>query len=143
MHVTRIMFAAALALTAGAAGCGSDDDGGTSAPGTVEATLRDFKIELSKTTVPAGEVTFALDNKGPSVHEFVVFKTDLAADALPTDDTGDVAESDTFAPVDEVEDIGLGNDEKLTVDLTAGSYVVICNIPAHYRQGMHAAFTVS
>jgi len=77
------------------------------------------------------------------VHEFVVFKTDLAADALPTDDTGDVAESDTFAPVDEVEDIGLGNDEKLTVDLTAGSYVVICNIPAHYRQGMHAAFTVS
>lgn len=129
------------ALSIGLAGCGGSDT--TGAPdGAIKATLTDFAIELSASTAPPGSVTFALDNKGPSVHEFVVFKTDLAPDALPTDDNGDVAESDTFAPVDEVEDIGLGTGESLTVDLAAGNYALICNIAAHYRQGMHTAFTV-
>jgi len=29
------------------------------------------------------------------------------------------------------------------VTLDAGSYVLICNLPGHYRQGMHSSFTVS
>jgi uncharacterized cupredoxin-like copper-binding protein len=111
--------------------------------GTIDVTLSDFKIELSDTSSPAGEVTFEVHNKGPSVHEFVVFKTDLEPDALPTDDAGDVAESDEFAPVDEIEDIAKGASPTLTVDLAAGSYVLICNVPAHYRQGMRTSFTVS
>jgi uncharacterized cupredoxin-like copper-binding protein len=130
-----------IAVMIGLAGCGDDDDG--SAVGTIDVTLSDFKIELSDTSSPAGEVTFEVHNKGPSVHEFVVFKTDLEPDALPTDDAGDVAESDEFAPVDEIEDIAKGASPTLTVDLAAGSYVLICNVPAHYRQGMRTSFTVS
>lgn len=126
----------------GVAACGGDDDDDTSA-GAVDATLSDFKIELSTTSAPAGEVTFEVQNDGPSVHEFVVFKTDLAPDALPTDDSGDVAESDEFAPVDEIEDIADGANPKLTVNLEAGDYVIICNVAAHYRQGMRTSFTVS
>lgn len=125
----------------GVVACGGDDDD-TSA-GAVDATLSDFKIELSTTSAPAGEVTFEVKNDGPSVHEFVVFKTDLAPDALPTDDSGDVAESDEFAPVDEIEDIADGANPKLTVNLEAGDYVIICNVAAHYRQGMRTSFTVS
>jgi len=143
MHMTRLAIVAITALATVVVGCGSDDDTGATAPGTIKVTERDFKIELSSSTAPAGTVTFDVENKGPSVHEFVVFKTDLAPDALPTDDSGDVAESDTFAPVDELEDIGLEDSPKLAVELAAGSYVVICNIPAHYRQGMREAFTVS
>jgi uncharacterized cupredoxin-like copper-binding protein len=130
-----------IAVMIGLAGCGDDDDG--SSVGTIDVTLSDFKIELSDTSSPAGEVTFEVHNKGPSVHEFVVFKTDLEPDALPTDDAGDVAESDEFAPVDEIEDIAKGASPTLTVDLAAGSYVLICNVPAHYRQGMRTSFTVS
>jgi uncharacterized cupredoxin-like copper-binding protein len=29
------------------------------------------------------------------------------------------------------------------VNLDAGSYVFICNLPGHYQQGMHASFTAS
>jgi uncharacterized cupredoxin-like copper-binding protein len=29
------------------------------------------------------------------------------------------------------------------VNLDAGSYVFICNLPGHYAQGMHASFSVS
>lgn len=133
-------------LCLGLSACGDDDEGGDidgDAAGTVDVTLSDFSIKLSTTTAPAGEVTFAVQNEGPSTHEFVVFRTDLDPDALPTDDVGDVAESDEFAPVDEIEDIEDGANPELAVDLEAGDYVLICNIAGHYRQGMHAALTVS
>jgi len=123
-------------------GCGSDDDD-SSAEGTIDVELSDYEINLDESSAPAGEVTFALKNKGPSVHEFVVFETDLAPDALPVDENGDVAEDEEFAPVDEVEDIEVDATPDLTVDLTAGDYVVICNIAGHYRQGMRESFTVT
>jgi len=31
----------------------------------------------------------------------------------------------------------------LQTNLEAGSYVIICNLPAHYESGMHTAFTVT
>lgn len=142
MRKRAMALVAVAAVSIGLASCGDDDDD-DSAEGTVDVTLSDFEIELSDSSVSAGEVTFEVENNGPSVHEFVVFKTDLAPDALPTDESGDVAEGDDFAPVDEIEDIAKDANPKLTVDLTAGDYVLICNIAAHYRQGMRTAFTVT
>jgi uncharacterized cupredoxin-like copper-binding protein len=136
--------AGALAMTAclGLGACGDDDDGGTEGA-AVPVTLRDFEIELGATSAPAGEVTFEVHNEGPSVHEFVVFQTDLAPDELPTDDDGNVAEGEDFEPVDEIEDIAVDDDPTLTADLEAGPYVLVCNVPGHYAQGMAAAFTVT
>ena len=45
--------------------------------------------------------------------------------------------------VDEVEDIAVGATASLPVDLAAGHYILICNIPAHYTSGMHAEFTTN
>ena len=64
----------------------------------------DFSIELSTTEVPAGAVTFDISNEGPSVHEFVVFKTDLAPDHLPVTSGAVDEEGEGLEPVDEVED---------------------------------------
>jgi uncharacterized cupredoxin-like copper-binding protein len=123
---------------AGLVACG-DDSGGE---GAVGATLSDFEIDLDESSAPAGEVTFEIQNDGPSEHEFVVFQTDLAEDALPTDDEGTVEEGGDLEPVDEVEEIADGDSADLTVDLEAGSYVIICNVPTHYGEGMHTSFTV-
>lgn len=142
MRKIAVLMALATGLI-GLVGCGDDDEGGEADEGAVDVTLSDFEIELGSDSAPAGEVTFKVDNKGPSVHEFVVFQTDLADDDLPVDDNGDVAESDEFAPVDEIEDIAVDANPELAVDLDAGSYVLICNIAGHYRQGMHTAFTVN
>lgn len=139
MRTIAVLMAMATSLI-GLVGCGDDDEAG---PGNVDVTLSDFKIELGSDSAPAGEVTFKVDNHGPSVHEFVVFQTDLAADDLPVDESGDVAESDEFAPVDEIEDIAVDATPELVVDLDAGRYVLICNVPAHYRQGMSTPFTVN
>ena len=47
--------------------------------------------------------TFAVKNAGTQVHEFVVVKTDLKADALPVVD--DKIDESTLTPVDKIEDI--------------------------------------
>jgi uncharacterized cupredoxin-like copper-binding protein len=113
-------------------------------PGQVGVAEKDFEISLTSTSAPAGKITFAVSNDGPSTHEFVVFDTDLAADQLPTDSEGDVdEEGDGVTHVDEIEDIAAGtSDNVLDVDLEAGSYVLICNLPGHYNLGMRTAFTV-
>ncbi len=51
--------------------------------GGIGTTLSEYQIELSSESASAGEVTFDITNNGEKVHEFLVLKTDLAADALP------------------------------------------------------------
>jgi uncharacterized cupredoxin-like copper-binding protein len=144
-----------VALLLFAVACSSDDEGGgggggtpaatggESGAGSVAATEADFTITLDPTNASAGDVNFAITNQGPSTHEFVVFKTDLAPDDLPTSDDGTVDETGTGVEhIDEVEDIAAASDATLDVNLDAGNYVVICNLPGHYQQGMHAALTV-
>ena len=109
----------------------------------VVATEKDFAIGLDAKSSSSGETTFNVHNDGPSTHEFVVFKTDLAQDALPVGDDGNVdEEGEGVTHIDEIEDIGNGCDASLTVDLDPGNYVLICNLPGHYAAGMHAEFTI-
>ena len=142
---------AVLALVA--AGCSSGDEGTTGGSGTqIAVTLKEYSIALAQSSAPAGDVTFAVTNEGPdAVHEFVVLATDLALDALPTNPDGSVQEEgEGITPVDEIEDIAVGDTATLTVSLAAGSYVFVCNIVGdvggetvpHYQQGMRASFTV-
>jgi uncharacterized cupredoxin-like copper-binding protein len=127
---------AAVMLGLVAASCG----GG----GGIGATLADYSITLDESSGDAGDLTFDVTNDAEQTHEFVIFQTDLAEDALPTNDEGDVdEEGDGITLIDEIEDIEAGSDRSLTVSLDAGNYVFICNVPGHYRQGMHTTFTVS
>ena len=154
---TGVIFAGVL-LTA----CGDDekDSGGTATPrgtataaagGTeVDVTVQEFSVIPEADSVEAGEITFNVENVGPDdVHEFVILKTALEPDALPTVADGSVDEEGAgIEVIDEIEDIPVGETQSVTVDLEAGSYVLICNVydetenEAHYAEGMHTAFTV-
>jgi uncharacterized cupredoxin-like copper-binding protein len=130
--------------------CGDDDEGGDGGATEIDVTLQEFSINPSADTAQAGEVTFNVVNTGPDdVHEFVIIKTDLDADALPTRDDGSVDEDgEGIEVIDEIEDMAVGDSQTLTVNLEAGAYVLICNIydetedEAHYEEGMRTAFTV-
>jgi uncharacterized cupredoxin-like copper-binding protein len=117
---------------------------GTTGAASVDVTEKDFAIAVDASTVDAGTIAFSIRNEGPSPHEFVIFKTDLAPDQLPLNDDGTVdEEGEGVEHIDEVEDIAPGSTEPLEVDLDAGSYVFICNLPGHYTSGMNVGFTVS
>jgi uncharacterized cupredoxin-like copper-binding protein len=133
-----------IALVALFAACGGDG-------GEVDITLQEFAVGAAPATAATGSVTFNIVNNGPDdAHEFVVIRTDLDPNALPTDENGAVDEAgEGMEVVDEVEEIDPGASETLTVDLEAGNYALICNIydaeedEAHYSEGMRTAFTVS
>jgi uncharacterized cupredoxin-like copper-binding protein len=116
----------------------------------VDVTLQEFSVLPAEASAPAGTITFAVTNDGPDdVHEFVILRTDLEPGDLPTDEHGAVDESgEGIEVVDEIEDLPVGETQEVTVDLEAGSYVLICNIydadedEAHYAEGMRMAFTV-
>ena len=131
-----IVVPAAVVLGLTAASCGGD--------GGIGATEVDFSITLDESSAAAGELTFDVSNDAEQTHEFVIFKTDLAEDALPTDEDGNVdEEGDGVELIDEIEDIEAGSTQSLTLTLDAGNYVFICNLPGHYAQGMHTSFTAS
>ena len=73
----------------------------------------------------------------------------LRNDAVTLDPTTAPAGSVTFSATNEgtetheIEDITPGGNADLTVDLAAGSYVVMCNLPDHYGRGMVSSFDVT
>jgi len=134
------------ALAPVAMSCDSDE------ASTVDITLQEFAVIPSPASASAGEITFNVTNEGPNdPHEFVIFRTDLAPDALPTIEDGSVdEEGEGVTLIDEIEDIAVGDAPTLTVSLDAGSYAFICNIveeedgalESHYQEGMRVGFTV-
>jgi uncharacterized cupredoxin-like copper-binding protein len=135
-------------LTIVGAGCGSDSKGNgygsSSAPATtVAATVKDFTLSLDKSSAAAGSIKFDITNQGPSDHEFVILKTDLAADKLPIKDNTVDTSASGVTSIAEAEDIGSGTSKSLTKSLDPGKYVMICNIAGHYQQGIHASFVVN
>lgn len=130
-----------------AAGCGSAASPSPAASlppapaASIAVELSEWKVVPAQASSPAGSVTFAVANTGTQVHEFVVVRTDMKADTLPVVDNK--IDESALAPVDEIEDIVVGATPTLTVDLAAGHYVLLCNIEAHYGQGMRADFDVN
>ena len=140
LEVLVTLVAAGLVL----ASCGGEEK--TEVP----VTVQEFAVVPDTETASAGSVTYSVHNEGPDdTHEFVVIKTDLDPVDLPTDENGVVEEEgEGMEVIDEIEDIPVGETQSVTVDLEAGSYVLICNIwdeeeqEAHYSEGMRTGFTV-
>jgi uncharacterized cupredoxin-like copper-binding protein len=145
---TSVLLATPLYVHAG------DKYGGREA---VEIDIREWNLTLSKEKVKAGNVGFAVKNKGKETHEIAIIK--LKNDAivhvgrLPVDKHGAIDEGtmDFGEIVGEMEDIKSGADAKQLIKLDPGRYAVICNvveqeadgsIEAHYSMGMHALLEV-
>ena len=138
-----LMCAAALSFVS----CENHDDNAT----TVGVTLREFSVTPDHSSAPAGVITFEVSNAGEDMHEFLVIKTNLAPDALPTESNGSYEEDGAGTELlDEIEEIDPGGSAELSLDLEAGHYVLICNmvhveeveVEVHYALGMRTAFTV-
>ena len=149
------IIAALLSLAFLVAACGDDDDGDGVPPAatepadgdggeatTVDVGLEEFSVNPSVDTVAAGTVTFSLTNDGTMPHNFKVIATDLAADALPVIEDQFIVDEEAVDVLAASADLDVGGTEDVSLDLAAGSYVLICNIPSHYESGMFTAFTV-
>jgi len=126
-----------LFLVAATASCAAT----TSGEEAVKVALADFSLSLDRSTAPAGPLDFVVANRGPSVHEIEVFSGAGEGTVLPI--AASVADTTGLDLVDEVEDILPGSTATLTLDLSPGTYLVICNLPGHYEHGMWGYLTVT
>lgn len=142
MTVLRRAAAVAVAFVL-LAGCGPERRDARRDRSSITVTLADFSVDLAPGRAAAGTVAFDVVNVGPSLHQFLLLRTEQPADLLPTDARGNVDEGNPDLEV--IERVSaLETDETTAVeaDLSPGDYVVICNLPGHYGQGMYAPLTV-
>ena len=110
----------------------------------VNVRLEDFRVRQDAAVVPAGTVSFRIRNQGPTTHEVIVVRTDLAPDKLPLQRDGLTVDEEGpgVELLDEAEGLDIDDRETMVLDLAAGNYVLYCNLEGHYLGGMHAALTV-
>lgn len=104
----------------------SSEASGTTSPSAgriVQVSAKDFKLELSSTSMKAGSYTFSLKNEGQSQHNLVVKGPGVKDTSTPT-----------IAP---------GKTASLKVNLSSGSYELYCSVPGHKQLGMDVKLTVT
>jgi uncharacterized cupredoxin-like copper-binding protein len=102
--------------------------------------MKEYAVTLSVPTVKAGTVKFGVRNLGSMVHDFDLYKTDLAPDKLPID--GGSAKVKMDGLVKQMISIAANRSTTLSADLAPGHYVIICNIAGHYQLGMRTELKV-
>jgi plastocyanin len=114
----RVTFAAALLAVVGVIAGPGMAARAHATGAAVSVTSTEFKFKLSKTSVPAGSVTFTLTNHGKIPHDFKIGgkKTPL---------------------------VKPGKSAKLTVTLKKGKAAYLCTVPGHASLGMKGTLTVT
>jgi hypothetical protein len=112
--------------------------------GDVAVSETDYRIAMA-TSLRAGQHTFAFTNNGKQDHEFLLFRTDLPANALPVDANGRVVEESLLLHnvVDSGNGLKVGGTQSLPAKLVPGHYVAVCNLTDHYKLGMKLDVTVN
>jgi len=142
---TRAIRISVVAIIAAAflTGCGADGNAAESGiSNDITGHLHEWGVETSAVAANVGEVKFTVTNDGTIGHEFLVVKTDIAVGEIPLDGDHFAEPSDGLEVIDEIGEFKVGTTETLTLNLEAGKYQLVCNLPGHYKNGMHLAFTV-
>ncbi len=111
-------------------------------PSQVRVALYSYQINVDKSTIPPGPVTFYITNHSKTdIHELEIYRTELAPYQLPRTLFGK-ANTSFLTGVTGTVRIFPGDTRKLDIDLAQGHYVVIGNQADDYDLGMYAEFTV-
>jgi uncharacterized cupredoxin-like copper-binding protein len=128
-----------IAVAALVAAVGASPVGAAGAKTVVRVQLKEFKVIPSPLSAKRGSVAFVVRNSGKVDHEFVVLKTNVPPAKLPVK-AGKAAEP---GRVGRVGPLKPGTSKTLALELKAGKYVLICNLPGHYLAGQRTGFPVS
>jgi uncharacterized cupredoxin-like copper-binding protein len=82
----------------------------------LQATLREWAIDLSQSEVPAGKVKITVTNQGQMMHNLTI-----------QDSTGTVAQTPNFS--------SRQGSQTLEVELQPGTYRLLCSLPGHAQRG--------
>jgi uncharacterized cupredoxin-like copper-binding protein len=110
---------------------------------STDSSLAHMRIVLDRTAIKAGRVTFEAENQSKNlVHEVIIGRDDGATE-LPMDAKHDRVIESRVRRLGEIADLPPGRTGRISVNLKPGSYVLFCNQPGHYQDGMSVKLTVT
>jgi uncharacterized cupredoxin-like copper-binding protein len=112
------------------------------ADATISVSLTEFAVAPSASSAGPGVITFNVSNNGAIIHDFHVIQSNLAPDSLPVDPNTAQVDLAQVNEVSATQVIQSGGSDSTAPTLSAGAYVLICNVPGHYGGGMYAGFTI-
>jgi uncharacterized cupredoxin-like copper-binding protein len=140
--LNRLIAVAILAVAVFAIpGCSGSQPAKRTGGREIRVAERDFKIGVAQKRVRAGDVTLAVDNKGPDSHELIVVKS--KSSRLPLRRDGMTVDEDALEhSIPGLLEPEKPGDHRLKLHLTPGRYELICNMSGHYFGGMRAQLVV-
>jgi len=108
------------------------------AAASVAIVVKEWSVAASTKSITAGKVTFVVRNAGKMKHEFVVIRSNRHHHLLQMHGQ----QASEVGVKGEIEPFGPGTTKSLTLTLGPGKYVLLCNMPGHYKKGQYLAFTV-
>ena len=110
---------------------------------SIDPSIAHMRIVVDHDALKAGRVTFRAENQSKSlVHEVVIVRDDGVKE-LPFDAKHDRVIESRVRRLGEIADLPPGKAGKLTLGLKPGTYILFCNQPGHYKDGMVAKLTVT
>lgn len=106
------------------------------------------KATMGITATPAkaraGVVSFEVTNNSKdTIHEMIVMYLADPTKPLPYIDAENRVDEDKAGDKGEVSELDPGKSGTLTVALKPGKYLLICNVPGHFADGMWTEFEVT
>ena len=110
---------------------------------STDPSIAHMRITIDHSTLKPGRVTLHAENQSKTlVHEVLIARDDGAKE-LPFDAKQDRVIETRVRRLGEIADLAPGKTGKLTVTLKPGTYLLFCNQPGHYKDGMVAKVVVA
>ncbi|MCG6888297.1 MAG: cupredoxin domain-containing protein [Gammaproteobacteria bacterium] len=101
-------------------------------------------ISTDRSQVKTGKITFAVENDSLSlVHEMLVVRVVSFDDTLPYDEEKARLYEDRVADFGEVTELEPNQSGELAINLKPGKYLLVCNMPGHYKMKMYSDLVVT
>lgn len=110
---------------------------------STDPSLAHMRMVVDHDSLKPGRVTIQATNESKGlVHEVIVVR-DSGGKELPYDAKKSLVIEKRIQRLGEISDLAPGKSGKLTLDLKPGKYLLICNQPGHFKDGMSAKVTVA
>ena len=110
---------------------------------STDPSIAHMRIVLDHDALKPGRVTLQAENRSKTLVHEVLIARDSGVKELPYDTKHARVIETRVHPLGEIADLAPGKTGKLSLSLKPGKYVLFCNQPGHYKDGMIARLTVA
>ena len=110
---------------------------------STDPAIAHLRITLDRETLTPGRVTFEAVNESKALKHEVLVVRERGTGELPIDPQHDRINEHAVRRLGEIADLAPGETGKLTLNLGPGTYLLLCDEPGHYEDGMAAKLVIA